>query len=248
MRQIWRDIGIVLLILLVLAAAWVGIGYMRGTVHFGHGGSASAKLVEGKYTPKDSASLVIDADVADITLQPGDAWAVEYALEKEPEITEENGILTFRDQSKNHVNIGIHNTPEQHITITVPAEIALELEVDVGDVRIGNLAFTDLSVETDVGDVKMENVISSGSLDVECDVGNVTMSEVNGGSVTAASDVGDLNVNLTGPLTDYALMVDADVGDIVVDGLKQGKFYNTEGGIPVFIKTDTGDINVSFGS
>lgn len=247
MNRIWRDIGIVLLILLVLAAAYVGIGYVRGTVHFGNGGSASAKLVEGSFTPENPTSLVIDVDVAGITLQPGDSWSVEYALEKEPEITEENGILTFRDQSKNHVNIGIHNTPEQHITVTVPSEIALDLETDVGDVRIGNLAFTECSVETDVGDVKMENVTSSGGLDAKCDVGNVTMSAVNASSVSVTSDVGDLDVHLTGALTDYALMVDADVGDIVVDGMKQGKMYNTAGNIPVFIKTDTGDINVTFG-
>ena len=123
-----------------------------------------------------------------------------------------------------------------------------ELSADVGNVTLQDVQAASLKAEVDTGDVFFNHVTVSGSLDVECDVGNVTLSEVNANSVTAASDVGDLEVNLTGPLTDYALMVDADVGDIVVDGRKQGKMYNTAGDIPVFLKTDTGDINVTFGS
>lgn len=271
MNRIWRDIGIVLLILLVLAAAYIGIGYVRGTVHFGDGGTASKKLVEGSFTPGNPASLVIDADVANINVTAGATWSVEYALYFEPKITEANGVLTIQDTPKKDKSLwfsfGKSISASPYINVTVPAEIALDLDTDVGDVRIegltlggaelsadvGNVTLQDvqaasLKAEVDTGDVFMNQVTASDSLDVECDVGNVTLSEVNARSVTATSDVGDLNVNLTGPLTDYALMVDADVGDIVVDGLKQGKFYNTEGGIPVFLKTDTGDINVSFGS
>ncbi len=270
MNRIWRDIGIVLLILLVLAAAYVGIGYVRGTVHFGNGGSAPEKLVEGSFTPESPTSLVIDADVANITLQAGDAWAVEYALYFEPKITEQNGVLTIQDAPKGEktlwLNFGKTISASPYIHVTVPSEIALDLETDVGDVRVegltlggaelsadvGNLTIKDvqavnIKAEADTGDLFFNQVTVTGSLDAECDVGNVTMSEVNGSSVTATSDVGDLEVNLTGKLSDYALMVDTDVGDILVDGLKQGKFYNTEGGIPVFIKTDTGDINVTFG-
>lgn len=270
MNRIWRDIGIVLLILLVLAAAYVGIGYVRGTVHFGNGGSASKKLVEGSYTPENPTSLVIDADVANVNVTAGDTWSVEYALYFEPKITEQNGVLTIQDAPKQEkslwLNFGKSISASPYITVTVPSEIALDLETDVGDVRIegltlggtelsadvGNVTLKDVQAanfkaEVDTGDVFLNQVTVTGSLDVECDVGNVTLSEVNANSVTAASDVGDLNVNLTGPLTEYALMVDADEGDILVDGMKQGKTYNTAGNIPVFLKTDTGDINVTFG-
>ena len=240
-----RRVIIVLLaavISLSLAGCGLRIDFKNRTVE-----TAPKELVKGSYTPEGPEKLLIDADVANVTVQPGDGWAVEYALEQEPEITETGGVLTFRDSPKNTVNIGVNNTPEQHINVTVPAEIALELELDVGDVTIGNLTFTDLSVETDVGDVKLENVTASGNLEAESDVGSVTLSKVTANSVTAISDVGDLDLNLTGPLADYALMVTTDVGDVTVDGMKQGNMYSSAGGIPVFLKTDTGDIAVTFG-
>lgn len=271
MNRIWRDIGIVLLILLVLAAAYIGIGYVRGTVHFGNGGTASKKLVEGSFTPENPTTLVIDADVANVNVTAGDTWSVEYALYFEPKITEANGVLTIQDAPKKDKSLwfsfGKSISASPYINVTVPSEIALDLETDVGDVRIegltlggtelsadvGNLTLQDvqaanLKAEADTGDLFFNHVTVSGSLDAECDVGNVTLMEVNASSVTATADVGDLDVNFTGPLADYALVVDTDVGDIMVDGMKQGKMYNTAGDIPVFLKTDTGDINVTFGN
>lgn len=249
MNKTGKTMGRTLLVLLLLGALGMSlagcglrIDFKNRTVE-----TAPKDLVTGSCTPEGPEKLVIDAEVANVTVRPGDAWALEYALEQEPEITETGGVLTFRDSPKNTVNIGIKNTPEQYINLTVPAEIALDLEVDVGDVTIGNLAFTDLSVETDVGDVKLENVTASGSLEAESDVGSVTLSKVNANSVAAISDVGDLDVNFTGALADYALMVTTDMGDVTVDGMKQGNMYSTGGSIPVFFKTDTGDITVTFG-
>lgn len=248
MKKTGKTLGRIIIVLLAaaislsLAGCGLRIDFKNRTME-----TAPKELVKGSYTPEGPEKLLIDADVANVTVQPGDGWAVEYALEQEPEITEENGVLTFRDSPKNTVNIGVNNTPEQHINVTVPAEIALELELDVGDVTIGNLTFTDLSVETDVGDVKLENVTASGNLEAESDVGNVTMSKATANSVTAISDVGDLDLNFTGSLADYALMVTTDTGDVTVDGMKQGKMYSTGGSIPVFLKTDTGDITVTFG-
>lgn len=248
MNKTGKTLGRVIIVLLAaaislsLAGCGLRIDFKKGTVE-----TVPKELVTGSYAPEGPEKLVIDADVANVTVQPGDAWALEYALEQEPEITETGGVLTFRDSPKNTVNIGVNNTPEQYITLTVPAEIALELEVDVGEVTIGNLTFTDLSIETDVGDVKLENVTATGILEVETDVGSVTLSAVTAASATVASDVGDLDVNFTGPLTDYALMVTTDEGDVTVDGMEQGKMYSSGGSIPVFLKTDTGDITVTFG-
>lgn len=205
------------------------------------------ELVTDSATPEAFSSLVIVADVADVTLQYGADWRVDYALPVQPEITLEGGTLTIQDMSR---EVSIQNASPA-IRVTVPQGTQLEsaqITVDVGSVKAEALKITALAVKTAVGEVDLEDLVTTG-VSAETDVGNVELERVTADSITVTTDTGDIELELPGAETDYTLELASGVGDVEVGGRDQGTKYSAPGGAKTVTATaDVGEIEVEFGA
>lgn len=204
------------------------------------------ELVQGSETPEAFSKLVIDADVADVTIACGDGWRVEYALPVAPEITLADGALTILDKTKT-LNI-IRNTSPT-IRVTVPQDTKLEaaqITVDVGNVKAEKLEIAALTVKIDTGDTDLEDLVTTG-VSVETDVGNVELDRVTADRIDVSVDTGDIELDLPGTQEDYAMELTTDVGNVEVGGRDQGtKYSGPVGGKTVTASTDVGEIEVEF--
>ena len=223
------------------------------------------KLHEGVLDSEFTA-LKLDLDVADITIEPGDAFRVAYGLGNEPQIeTAGDGTLTIREHAKDRWWEGIHFTSasQPYVTITVPEGTVLTgigVTVDVGDVKIS------MHADADVGDLTLQAVTVQGAMDFSADVGNVDCRETavagavkieidtgdiafdgSAAGIDAETDVGNVKLTLPGPAESWAAELQTDVGSVTVDGLDQGRQYQSRGGqYPLEAETDTGDVEVEF--
>lgn len=224
----------------------------------------SEALTEGSYAMDAPEKLVIQTNVADVTVQPGEAFSVEYALREIPNITEENGVFTIGEKRSGAalMQFGFtHREDDPHIVITIPAAVSLELESDVGNVRIENVALKDVKIDVDVGDLTLQdvqaeslttetntggteitNVTVSGAAGLESDVGDITITDLTAASITVENDVGDIHAEL--PAGDYAIDAETDIGAVYVNDHDEGSRYHADGTIPLELKTDTGDIRI----
>ena len=229
------------------------------------------KLHEGVLDSEFTA-LKLDLDVADVTIEPGDAFRVAYGLGNEPQIeTAGDGTLTIREHAKDRWWEGIHFTSvsQPYVTITVPEGTVLTgigVTVDVGDVKISRLEVGALHADADVGDLTLQAVTVQGAMDFSADVGNVDCRETavtgavkieidtgdiafdgSAAGIDAETDVGNVKLLLPGPAESWAAQLQTDVGSVTVDGLDQGRQYQSRGGqYPLDAETDTGDVEVEF--
>lgn len=269
---------IVCAVLAVLGLALTAAGWMLGgSLNFSLDWkdrkikTADEALTHGTLTPEKCTKLELSSAAADITVQRGDGWSVDYTLYQEPEITQENGTLTVKGQERGTIGfIGVSLDRERapHITVTVPADAALDqilIATAAGDVRLSALEAKTVSVACTTGDVQMkdvtaaalritantgdvilENVVCASEAEIESNTGDI---RVTGGSYPAGldceTDTGDVTLSL--PAGDYALELETDTGDVTVNGKDCGKDHDTAGTIPVSAETNTGDVTVRIG-
>ena len=182
-------------------------------------------LVSDSVTPERFSKLVIEADVADVTIRYGDGWRVDYAMPVAPEITQADGALTILDKTKNRIDI--HNaSPEIRVTVPQGTELeSAEIKVDVGSLKAEKLAVAALTVKTNVGEADLKDLVTTG-VSVETDVGNVELERVTADTISVSVDTGDIELDLPGSPEDYSMELASDVGNVEVDGRDQGTKYS----------------------
>lgn len=195
--------------LLVLCLALTAFGCAKS-------GAAEAKLTEGEMTPEQVIRLSLDVDKADVMIQAGDAWHVEYALLSEPEISQDGGTLTLREP-KNKLNLNLGKlAAKPYVTVTVPDTV-----LESGDITC------------DVGNVSVRGV-DMGSLSVTLDVGNVNLLDLLLGSLKAAVDTG--NLELRGLKVESLASLHTDTGNIECE--------RTSIGESISLEADTGNLEL----
>ena len=120
--------------------------------------------------------------------------------------------------------------------ITAPADLALDLLSDVGDITAAG--FLDGAAgRTDVGDITFKDIM--GGVDLRTDVGDITVSSA--GIIICSTDVGDISVTVLEDdyNADYKINLSSDVGDIKVS------FPSDYRGL-LNASTDVGDIDTDF--
>ena len=135
---------------------------------------------------------------------------------------------------------------------------AVKIEVDTGDITFDGSA-AGVDAETDVGNVKLllPGPAENWAAQLQTDVGSVTVDGLDQGRqyqsrggqypLDAETDVGNVRLTLPGPAESWAAELQTDVGSVTVDGLDQGRQYQSRGGqYPLDAETDTGDVEVEF--
>ncbi len=116
-----------------------------------------------------------------------------------------------------------------------------ELEVDTGDIKIGNFEANTVAIETDTGDVEIVGRLQANQLSIEVDSGDVDGEDgmMDCQKTVIGTDTGDVEVKMAGKRSDYTILVETDTGEKnIVDQIGGERCLE--------IETDTGDIDVSF--
>ena len=203
--------------------------------------------VSDSVTPEAFLSLVMDLGVAEVTVQPGDDWGVEYKLPAAPEITQDNDTLRIRDLTE-HRNFSL-GEKDYYVRVTVPEGIDLqhvELRSGVGDLKLQNLNVAEGVIELGVGEVELEHMAVS-TLSIETGTGDIALEDVDVTVMSAESGTGSIELDLIGAPEDYSLDLSTGVGSVEVADRDQGTKHFTQGGEKtVKAMTGVGDIDVEF--
>lgn len=153
-------------------------------------------------------SVLIDADYAEVTVQPGDTASVtaKYIDDETYSVTVENDVLQvqqkqkgFRDQWYRFVNIGSITVPTAKITVTLPEEKyqAIGVSANLGDCKITGLSVSTLSVDADCGMCTIQSV-DAASCTVICNMGDMEISDSTvSGTATLDADCGKITLEQT---------------------------------------------------
>ena len=185
-------------------------------------GSGSAAAADAKAAAasgagaKDAASseevsrIDIETDVVDIDIAAGGSYEVQYSGDKkyEPSVSLSGGVLKIEQKVRKKSWIGV-NVPkvECSLKITIPEGTVLsevEVENDVGDLKIEDLEITDGSIDTDVGDIDISDC-RLGMVGLGSDVGDVRVRNCSFRNLDIRLDVGDADISSTDDLSDAAL-------------------------------------------
>lgn len=192
---------------------------------------------------------------------------MEYASLESLDYSVKDGALYIVGALENVFSAGYE---PGEITVTVPsgAEFSwVSVQAELGDISLENISARAAELETDMGGVTVSEG-TYGSLDCESDMGDVLVNEVTADTLKCAGDSGnveaidftaretDLEADL-GSVTaiaagwpeDYALELEADLGEVKLNGRTVPSPYVTQGrGTRKSIKAtaDVGSVTLDF--
>lgn len=193
------------------------------------------KSVDGKYAISEKldafSSIRIDARIMSITIEDGPEFAIEGTYNKtflKPEISVSGDKLEVRQaqMKKSKFNTGSQNCK---LTITIPGSTKLDK----------------LDIDCNVGDIRIRE-ISAGDINIDTNVGEIDVNKVDFDNIDCNSNVGEIDINPVKDLDDYDISVSTDVGEVRVDGRSYKRSYNSHGKGSGKIRLDTnvGEIKV----
>jgi hypothetical protein len=178
-----------------------------------------------------------------------------------------DSVLTIRVKRKDQNFNGVSVLSEtSSLEFYVPNNIDVKMNSDLGDIVVNGLKANTTKVYTALGDITAENV--SGNIDLNTDYGDISMRKLEGkiNSLTSLGDIdgeyilisdnskfntslGDIDVQLSNPLSDCSLDLSSSLGKVKVDRpelkKKSGSQLNIGNGkLKVIMETSLGKVIV----
>ena len=178
-----------------------------------------------------------------------------------------DSVLTIHLKRKDENFNGVSVLSEtSKLEFYVPNNIDVKMNSDLGDIDVNGLKANTTKVYTALGDITAEKV--SGNIDLNTDLGDISMRKLEGKihSVTSLGDIqgehilisdnstfntslGDIDVQLSNPLSDCSLDLSSSLGKVKVDRpelkKKSGSQLNIGNGkLKVIMETSLGKVIV----
>lgn len=119
-------------------------------------------------------------------------------------------------------------------------------DIDVGEVSLDNLTCEKTKIDSDVASINLKNA-RINDCDITSDIGKVDIQGIITGTNTFSTNIGDLELDLDGDITNYSFSVDKGIGDAEINNKKASLFEN-ENALNTFdIKHDIGDVDITIG-
>lgn len=178
-------------------------------------------------------NLDIDVDVSNITIERGSTYSASYSCQniESPTFRVDDNTLIVT-QKKKSFRWGAVTNQWCDITITVPSDAIINtanIESDVGDISLSDLTIQTSSLSSDVGNIEAINC-ELGDADIESDVGDVDLERCTFANLEVDADIGEIDISTTQSLDDYTLKFTSGIGEIMVNGEKEGTKYNSGNG------------------
>ncbi|SFB29169.1 Putative adhesin [Acetitomaculum ruminis DSM 5522] len=200
-------------------------------------GNANVYMVTEDYFKNPtwlSENELLDSTQAD----KADVYHVIVIREKsipEPKISLNKGHLKIDSNRDNNWLFGIFsdNDLATEILICCPKKEmkSLKVDVDTGNIMLGEISYKKAEFETDTGYIQLTNV-AGDKQDIQSDTGDLFISGKFNGKIEADSDTGD--VNLSGEFKEK-VKATSDTGSVCISGN-----FNKD----IDINSDTGDITI----
>lgn len=196
--------------------------------------------------------LDIDLDLGDLKIVTGDQVNVEYSGSEKlrPVVSSEDGTLTITQKSDNRwFNF---TPPKAKITVTLPKDTVLrdlEIRDNLGDIELRDLQASSGTVYNDLGDIRLNDCDIDG-LTIGSSMGDVELDGTVFLKLNVKEDLGDVNIDTPQDLSGATLDLQTDLGDVKVNGNKQGTSHYVagNGGLSVKVTNDLGDVKVNWKS
>ena len=211
-----------------------------------HTGLFNINMVEQDYKVVDEFdSITIDADIADVEIVIGEEFAVEYVLGEDYEFYQNGKSLVIRDESFQTVINSAVGTDGSYIKVYVPADkiVDIDMDIDVGDIKIKEVAFDSINIETDIGDVSIEGCSFGGNVFVATDTGDVSLKGFLACDMEVEADVGKVNITSYYASSAYDCDISTDLGKETISdegGEEIEEKYNID------VVADLGNVKVVF--
>jgi hypothetical protein len=178
-----------------------------------------------------------------------------------------DSVLTIHLQRKDQKFSGISVLSESSkMEFYVPENVDVKMDSDLGDIDVNGLKNKNTTLHTALGDISAKN--TSGTLDLKTDLGDIIIShlsgkiscftslgDVSGEKITVKDDcklessLGDIDVQLSNPLSDCSLDLSSSLGKVKVNRpelkKKSGSQLNLGNGkLKVIMATSLGKVIV----
>ena len=208
-------------------------------------------------------TLNVDLSAAELVIRTGDGYSIGYegADVLQPEYSLKNNVLDIKSAS---TKISWKTNWECTLTITVPEGTNLTksvIDIDAGNVECTGVSAEELEIDVDAGNVEMYDAVYK-TADVDVDAGNVSFNNCEVSSITAdsnmgnielghcafdrldaAADMGNVTIHSSRDLSGYSVEMDADFGNISINGQDLTGRYQVNGDKEHYIR-----IEVSMGN
>lgn len=203
----------------------------------------------------DYQSYAIECDGADIEIVKGSTFTIEtWGLPKMDEgevdqqsFASETNSKTYENIYRTHSSVPQANRNDRRILITLPETVqTIRIQNALGDVDVSNLDLEHLEIVANLGDVNVWHQ-SCQTADLTLNLGDLEWSGSILNQLDAHLDLGNADLTLPGTANNYQFNLDSTGGET---DLQQtyGIDESTPKGAIVKVKTNLGDIDVSFNS
>lgn len=211
-----------------------------------HTGLFNVNMVEQDYKVIDEFdSITIEADIADVEIVVGDEFAVEYVLGEDYEFNHNGDSLVIRDESFETVINSAVGTDGSYIKVYVPADkfVDIDMDIDIGDIKIKEVNFVSINVETDIGDVSIEGDSLGGNVFVAADTGDISVKGFLACDIEIEADLGKVNITSYYASSAYDCDISSDLGKETISdegGEEIEEKYNID------VVADMGNVKIVF--
>ena len=159
-------------------------------------------FIDGAVSVSDTVNLdgkvdeiSVDMDYADLSIETGDDFSVEYNLPDKPQIDLQNGKLTVKSKVSVPFN-GFNMKPGYKIEVVIPEGSDLknlDLEMDAGKVSVEGIRTKKFRIHSDAGDIDLDD-IKADAFEIDTDAGNIEINELETEKMKVDADAGNLKV------------------------------------------------------
>ena len=220
-------LAIFLIFIIVTTIANVGYNILEKTDLIN---DSNSKLLKNNIVISNNESEIreIDIDIksSNIILKTAENFKVE-TNNKDIKYSYEDGKVLIKQNNVNKWYFNKNNNSK--LIFYIPSEISLEkinLNNNVGDVKIDFEKISNLNIDLDVGDIFVKSMLS--------------------GKNTIKSNIGDINLELLLKQEDYKFEFDKDIGEVKLNNNKIKRDTITgNSNNNLKIKTNIGDIKIN---
>jgi len=228
-----KKIALIALIVLLVGGALTAIGLSLGAhtnLHWNGGFrvlDTHTERHEFNETLPAFRYIDLSVSVANVSLRHGDEYNIQGQFIGTIDFeVQDNRLIVNAQNARFGFQIGFigRRSSGSHVTITVPQGTTLEdvrMKVDVGNINTQAVNMIGATIHSDVGNVTVTGDLT-GPNNIQSAVGNVRVEGLLTGENTVRSDVGNVTLRLTESRDRFTYSGTADVGNLTIDGERQG--------------------------
>ncbi len=209
-------------LIIIIIALFGHVWRFTDNVFFLRDGSVEEE--HAAYNSNEITDIEIDADVADIDINYGSKFDVNFKYPKKYMPTSEisNGKLKIEQQN---IRMSVNGMDDCEIEITIPHETKLnkiDIKAAAGDIDLEGITVDSLIIDADAGDIDLESVVST-NIKIVADAGDINVVNCKGQSIDVDASLGDIDISNEFEQVD----VECELGDIDIDipGIDNDKIH-----------------------